>query len=255
MTAHRELFNEWLCWSRLGWFDILSRYRRTVFGPIWIVLMTATTVVAIGTVYSAIFRLPVKDLLPFVAIGIVVWVWISTSLIEACSAFSAYKFIMTNQIVRPSSIIVRVVTRNVLILAHNALVVVALLLYFQKTLSWTTILVFPAMLLLVAIIFPASIIFAYACSRFRDLTQVITSIFSLLFLITPIIWSPELLGDRYYIAQLNPFTHLLDLVRQPLLGSVPPTESWVVAMCLLVFLTIAAMIASKQWRHRMIFWL
>jgi lipopolysaccharide transport system permease protein len=255
MTKYVVPVGEWLCWARLGWFDILSRYRRTVLGPLWIVLMTAMTVIAIGLVYSAIFRMPHAELLPFVAIGIVVWSWISTSLIEACTAFPAYKFIMTNHIVNPSSVIVRVVTRNLIILGHNFLVIAALLLYFEISPSSITLWLIPALMLLVLFVYSASILLAYACSRFRDMTQMVVSLFGLLFLITPIIWSPALLLDRAYIAAFNPFAHLLDLIRQPLLGHAPSVENWQVSAIMLTVCVICASYANLRWRRKVLFWL
>jgi len=41
-------------------------------------------------------------------------------------------------------------------------------------------------------------------------------------------WKPELLQTRTYITDFNPFFHLLEIVRAPLLGAVPTTENYLV---------------------------
>src|ERR1700676_800588 len=38
----------WQLWGRLGWNDILSRYRRSILGPFWLTLSTAIMVIALG---------------------------------------------------------------------------------------------------------------------------------------------------------------------------------------------------------------
>lgn len=255
LNITRMLSSEWCRWAQLGWSDIQSRYRRTTFGPMWIVLLTGMTVGAIGFVYGTLFKAPIKDFLPFVAIGFVTWGWISTSLIEAGACFSAYKFMMLNHVLKPSSVVVRVVFRNWLILLHNALVIVVLLVMLDRPLTQATLLVLPGMLMLGAVIFSASVIVAFACARFRDLQQVLVSALNLGFLVTPVIWSPEILTDRIYVAYLNPFSHLLDLVRLPLLGVAPSTTTWVVAFGVLLICSIAAQFAITRYRYQVTFWL
>jgi lipopolysaccharide transport system permease protein len=254
MTTNK-LHIEWTHWARLGWFDILSRYRRTTFGPLWIALMTAMTVASIGFVYAALFKLPIREFLPFVCIGIIVWNWISSSLLEAGTAFVAYKSVLLNQALHPTSVVVRVVVRNVIILLHNALVVVALFIVFGRSVSLTTVLVVPGLVAVGLIVLAASVVIAFACTRFRDLNQVLTAVVSLGFLITPVIWTPDVLGDRAYIANLNPVTHLLNLVRLPLLGTEPAAESWYVAATVFVGLAAAACYTVRKYRHQFPFWL
>ena len=54
----------WPLWVRLGWHDILYRYRRSLLGPFWLTANTAITVVALGVVYAQILKMPVKCRLP-----------------------------------------------------------------------------------------------------------------------------------------------------------------------------------------------
>ncbi|HQR03312.1 MAG TPA: ABC transporter permease [Rhodocyclaceae bacterium] len=255
LNITRILSSEWCRWARLGWLDIQSRYRRTTFGPMWIVLLTGMTVGSIGFVYGSLFKAPIKDFLPFLAIGFVTWGWISSSLVEAGECFSAYKSMMLNHVLSPSSVLVRVVFRNWLVLLHNALVIVALLFILQRPLSLVTLLVVPGMLVVGGVIFSTSIIVAFACARFRDLKQVLASALSLGLLITPVIWSPEILKDRIYVAYLNPFSHLLDLIRLPLLAVTPSATNWAVAFGTLLICSMVARIVITRYRHLVIFWL
>jgi lipopolysaccharide transport system permease protein len=252
----RQILEEWIRWARLGWFDIESRYRRTMFGPLWIVMLTGMTVGTIGFVYGSLFKVPVRDFIPYVAIGLVIWSWISVSLIEAGTSFSAYRLVLLNQKLNPSSIVVRVVLRNWVILMHNGLVIILLFIVFGRTPTMQMLMALPGMIIVGATVFAGATATAFVCTRFRDLQQMLVALMSLGLLITPVIWSPEVLGeDRLYIAYFNPLTHLLDLVRLPLLGLVPRSESWLISFGLMTVLSAAAIFMVRRYRHCVPFWL
>ncbi len=250
-----SLWGEWGCWARLGWFDIVSRYRRTTFGPLWISVMTALTVLTLGFVYGTLFRIRDREFIPYLAIGFVTWSWISASLTEASSAFAAYKPVMLNQSVHPSSIVVRVVVRNLIVLAHNFVVVAIVLPAYGYSLSLVNLLLIPGVLLVGLLILAAAIILAIGGTRYRDLQQLLVVFLGMGFLVTPVIWSPEILVERRYIATLNPFTHLLDVVRMPLLGRVPEVGSWFAVASMAVIVSFIAASLMRRCRFRIPFWL
>jgi ABC-type polysaccharide/polyol phosphate export permease len=70
----------WPLWVRLGWHDILFRYRRSLLGPFWLTANTAITVIALGLVYSEVLRMPISELMPYVCIGLLIWNFISAIL-------------------------------------------------------------------------------------------------------------------------------------------------------------------------------
>ena len=48
----------WPLWTTLAWNDILHRYRRSALGPFWLTASMAISIIALGTVYSEILKLP-----------------------------------------------------------------------------------------------------------------------------------------------------------------------------------------------------
>ena len=61
-----------LAWS-LAWHDIVSRYRGSMLGPFWITLSMGLMVAGIGFLYANLFKVPVNEFIPYVALGIVFW--------------------------------------------------------------------------------------------------------------------------------------------------------------------------------------
>ena len=73
----------------LGWQDVRQRYRRSALGPFWITIGMAVMIATIGIVFGQIFKTPLYDFFPFLAIGTILWSFMST-VIEAPSTAATY---------------------------------------------------------------------------------------------------------------------------------------------------------------------
>ena len=241
----------------LGWQDIRQRYRRSLIGPFWITLSMGVTIAAIGFVFGQIFRSPMDEFLPFLAVGLIFWGLISTTVSEGCTAFISAQGIIKQLPVPLFAHLLRVVWRNVLISGHNLLIVPLVFLALSKSVSWIALLSLPGFVLLVMNVGWLAFVLAILCTRFRDLTQMTKSVFQVLFYFTPIIWMPKLLPDRAgaSVLEFNPFYHWLEIVRAPLLGEMPNPSSWIVASAMAILGWIFALILFGRYRGRIAYWL
>ncbi len=89
LTDIHDGLNRWELWGTLGWHDIRQRYRRSIIGPFWTTLSMGIMVGALGFLYAQFFRQPIRDYLPFIALGIIIWGFISTLILDGCIAFTA----------------------------------------------------------------------------------------------------------------------------------------------------------------------
>jgi ABC-type polysaccharide/polyol phosphate export permease len=73
---------------------------------------------------------------------------------------------------------------------------------------------------------------AIASARFRDIPQIVGSVMQFALFMTPVWWQPARLGAAHPLLQFNPFYHMLEAVRAPLLGEhvAPHTYSFLAAM-------------------------
>src|SRR5262245_55985878 len=102
----------WPMWSTVGWNDIRQRYRRSVLGPFWITLSMAVLVGSLALIYSQVFRMDLKEYLPFLCLGFIIWGFIASAATESCTAFIESESLI-KQIKIPFSVYVqRVVWRN-----------------------------------------------------------------------------------------------------------------------------------------------
>lgn len=242
-------------WGMLGWQDIRQRYRRSVLGPFWLTISTAIMVGALGFVYSTLFKQTLSSYLPFIGVGLIVWTLISTIFGEACSVFIGAEG-MIKQLRLPLTVhVCRMVWRNIIIFGHNA--VILLIIYVLYGTGWhLNLLTIPLAVLLFSLNGLAiGLVLGVFCTRFRDIVQIVANIVQLIFFATPIMWRPEVLGDRGWIADYNPAYHFIELIRAPLLGEALPTTSWLVASLVTLVGLAIALTSLTRFRHRVAYWL
>jgi ABC-2 type transport system permease protein len=246
-------------WLFLGWQDIKQKYRRSVLGPFWITIATGTTAVAMGLLYSKLFKLELSEHLPYVTMGLIIWNMINASILEGSEVFIANEGLI-KQLPTPLSVhVYRLVWRQMILFAHNLVIFVIIAILFPKPWSWADLSVIPALILIMLNCVWVSFCFGILATRFRDIAPLLQSLVQLLFFMTPIIWNAEILerqgaGKWWRIIELNPLLHYLDILRAPLLGAHQEPRHWVVVIVLTVLGWVAAALALKYYRARVPYW-
>ena len=241
-------------WGMLGWQDIRQRYRRSTLGPFWLTISMGALVGGLGVLYAGLFRMDVADYLPFVAAGLIIWGLLSGLITEGCAAFIGAEGII-KQVNLPLSVhVYRVVWRNLIVFAHNVAIYVAAAVIFSIQPGWTGLLVLPGLALLCLNGVWMGLLFGLVSARFRDVPQIVASVVQVAFFLTPIIWKPELLPDRAFVLDLNPFFHLVELVRAPSLGQAPGLVSWFAAAGITLGGWLVTLLMYRRYRWRIAYW-
>lgn len=244
----------WRLALTLGWLDIKLRYRGSVLGPFWLTLSTAVMVGALGTVYGTLFAMNLREFLPFIAVSLVMWNAIGQLIGEACATFTQAEG--TIRSVRMPFFLqaIRVVVRNVLVLAHNIVVFVIVFAIYGVLPGTEAFMALPGLLLWLVDAFACCLLLGTLCARFRDIPPIVGSIVTIAFYITPVVWKPEQLGARGWWLPLNPFDGLLEVVRGPLLSQAPSALAWGSALGFSILLWVAAWAVFARVRSRLAFW-
>src|SRR5712671_1242755 len=250
----RDGLTLWPLWVRLGWNDILQRYRRSMLGPFWLTASMAIMVIALGVLYAELFNTPIHDFLPFLCVGLLVWNMMSSFLIEGGTLFTGAESYI-KQIRLPYSVYVfRSSWSKLIIFAHNLVIYFGILLYFEFWPGAVALLAIPGLLLVLLNGAIASLFIGMVSARFRDVTQLINSVVQIVFFVTPIMWKPELLRSRTFIADFNPFYHLLEIVRAPLLGTLPSATSYIAVLLITLFNVVIVGTFFARFRSRISYW-
>jgi ABC-type polysaccharide/polyol phosphate export permease len=242
-------------WHAMAWQDIRQRYRGSVLGPFWLTISMTVMIVSLGFLYSNLFKLTIDSYLPFLTLGLLFWTFLSTMVSEGCSCFILAEA-MIRQVKMPfTTHVYRVVYRNLIVLAHNAVVYVAVALYFGLPVSAATLMVAPGLVVMVLNGVWVGLLLGMICARFRDVVPIVGSLIQVWFFLTPIFWDRAALDRRYgWLVEINPADALLEIVRAPLLGQPVAAGAWPLALGVLVVGWAVSLAFFARFRARIPFW-
>lgn len=251
----REGARDWRLSRLLAWQDIKQRYRRSTLGPIWLTLSSGIQMLTMSMLSSFLFNAPVQKTLPFVCAGMLFWQFITGMINEGAALFVSSSGYIT-QIKCPLTVFVmQVVWRNLFIAAHNAVIYIIIAFVFgvipsAAMLLWPLGLALDVMCMSWVVLF-----FATVSARYRDVPIMIQNFLNVIVWLTPLMYFPEQLGSKRYLADYNPFTHIIALLREPLLGGTPTLNDWLVVLSVAIIGWIGTLLFFARFRARVVYWL
>ena len=93
----------WRAWTVLAWWEVRQRYRRSTLGPFWLTISMVIMVAAMGLIYARMFNMDINRYLPFLTVGLVIWNFVSTVIIEGCQTFLSAHNIITQVASTPNT--------------------------------------------------------------------------------------------------------------------------------------------------------
>ncbi|GAB3503968.1 ABC transporter permease [Amycolatopsis cihanbeyliensis] len=275
----RTGFRQRELWSHLGWQDIKQRYRRSVLGPLWITISMGITALGLGLLYSQLFDSEISTYLPYITVGFIVWHFLLGNLTEGTDTFIANEGLIKHLPAPLSVYVLRTVWRQSIMFVHNLIIYFVVLAIFwngitepgytitdngvpQPGLGWSAFLAIPGFALIAINAGWVVLLFGIASTRFRDIPQVVSSLINLMFFMTPIVWSTDILRDRFgesvgwrdLVAELNPLYHFIQIVRAPLIGNEQSWHHWVIVAGFAVVGWGLALLVMRNYRSRVSYW-
>jgi ABC-type polysaccharide/polyol phosphate export permease len=206
-----------------------------------------------------LWNISIATYLPYFCAGYISWLLFQTIINESCSSIIASEAIVKVMRVPYSVFVLRVLTRNLIVFAHNLTIFVLVALIFSTKVSAYTLLL-PVGLALAAVNYLwISLLLAVVCARFRDVIQLVTNVTTILFFVTPVFWQPSQLdaapGARYLLADANFAYHLVEVIRAPLLGQAPDPLSFPFLGAAAVVGFVLTSLVVRPFYNRIAYWL
>lgn len=241
----------------LGWQDVKQRYRRSTLGPFWLTISMGVMIGVLALVFGQIFNVPMRDFLPFICAGLIFWSFLSSVLNEGCLSFIAAEGVIKELPVPLFVHVLRVYWRSTVILLHNLVIFPLILVSFGEFIPATAILSLLGFVLASLNLIWMALFVSILCTRYRDLPPIVANVVQIGFYLTPIIWLPELLPERaaLYLIDLNPFYHMLNVMRAPLLDQMPTSLNWTVCAGLAIGGWAVTIAFYGRFRRRIPYWL
>lgn len=236
--------------------DIKNRYRRSKFGQWWLTLSMGITIATLAFVYATLFNIDLALYLPHVAVSLIAWSLLAGFVLEGGQVFVESENYLKNVRLPQTVYVLRVLFRNMIVYAHNLVLVPVVMLVFmiQPTLNllWLPVGVLLVVLNGVWVI----VLLGTMSARFRDLPQILASAMQVMFFLSPVIWKPSQLSDSIpWLAMWNPFAAFLSLLRDPILGDPPPMHAVLYACAITVVGYAIAIPFFARFRSRVVYYL
>lgn len=241
-------------WSTLGWQEVRQRYRRSWLGPFWITISTGAMIAGMGPLYSRLLGQQASWYVPYIAVGLVMWNFLSSLTMDACQTFIGSETYIKNLRLPLTTYVMRQVWRNLIIFGHNFVIVLIVYLIFRPPPSWELLLVPVSIALICVNGVWVGLLLGTLCARFRDVPQIVNSLVQVTFFLTPVLWRADMLGRNAWAADLNPYYHFLEIVRAPLLGASASAQSWWVVVGITLVGYAVTMLFFGRFRPRVAYW-
>ncbi len=204
---------------QLWWFTATSRTRarfaRTALGSFWLGFSNLLSITTLGIVYGTVFSVTdFNSYLIYLGIGLVVWNAICSSISSAPMLFINNRSNIQNLKLKPIFYVLEEWAFQLQTFFQSFVLVFLVLIFFNKSLFFNLIVSswIPFVNLFI-FLFWFPLIIALISLRFSDFAQLIPIVLQLIFLISPILYKKENLGDLNWITNINFIYQILDPLR------------------------------------------
>lgn len=217
--------------------ELKARYRGSLLGYFWSLVNPLLLLGVYTFVFNTVFKPRMEGAEPyalFLMTGLFPWIWVSTSLLEGTVSLTANAGLI-RKAVFPSEILPLVAVFSNLVHFLFAVPILAGALLVGRLMGhavggWSAGL-FPAVVvLLLPLIGGMTLGLAVLNVHFKDVRDIVANMLTLLFFLTPIIYTLELIDIpllHFVITWLNPFTPFARGFQEVLFsGVVPSPTSW-----------------------------
>lgn len=251
-----EGMRRWHSWTYLAVESVKNQYRRTVIGPWWLTIQTAAYVAGLAVLFGTIFHQPLREFVPYVAAGFIVFSLLSGLTRQAADIFVNQASVLKSTRQPLSMLVFQAVTVELLLFFHNLLILLVFLLFGLIPMTFSLLLVLPGLLCIILNGVSLGLWLGPVVARFRDVGPFVSSVLQSMAFFTPIFWKPETIpeGSRALLVGWNPFAYLLAIFRDPLLGNSINLMTYVGAGILTIAnISLAITVFSRQ-RSRLPYW-
>lgn len=241
----------------LALITFLIRYRRTVLGPLWLLVAPSLFIILLGLLFAEIGSRPLDVFVPHLAIGVIVWTLISSFFVQSATIYQRNRARILQGSMALNEIVSVDVFSHLITFVHQILIILAIFIYFRIPLSLYAITSVVGLVLLIANGISTVHVFGILGVRYRDLSEVVQAIMRIAFLATPIIWMPGDTGRGVVMGALlifNPFYHFLEIVRAPLLNNPIEPLSWIVVIAITLFGFLLAWAMDRRYARFVPLW-
>lgn len=247
-------YQYWLYSTSMGF---VVRYRKTLIGPLWMMVGPAIFITLIGVLYAQINQSNADIFVPFMAVGYVVWTLISGFVNGSTTIFQRFRAQILQGELNLIDIVMVGVFTTILQFLHQIIIIFIVFISFDVSLSPYALVSLFGLFIIMANGIWLSVFFGIIGARYRDFPEMILALMRIAFLATPVIWIPAE-GSRGIMGKFalyNPFYHFIEIFRAPLLGNPISTVTWIVTLGITVAGFGLAYLFIRRFERNVVLWI
>ncbi|OGM12189.1 hypothetical protein A2V80_02920 [Candidatus Woesebacteria bacterium RBG_16_39_8b] len=235
--------------------EIKARYKRAVFGFLWVILNPLLQMLIIGAIFSFFIRIPNYFL--FLFTGLLPWEFISLSLTKATPSI-VYERSLLQKAKFPIEVIpISIILSNF----FNMLIsfgLFCLILIFLRRITFLSLALFvPTFIWLLLFTIGLTLLTSSLQVKYRDVSFFIQTILILWFYATPVLYSLSLIPAQIHLLfSLNPLTSIFELLHFALLNQgLIDFKIMIINILISIFIFIMGVIIFKREHKYFVDWL
>jgi lipopolysaccharide transport system permease protein len=242
--------------SRRAWWFIASartraRYARTALGSLWLGLSNLLSIAVLSIVYGTVFQVPdFNSYVVYLGAGLVIWNSMASAIGAAPSLFDHNSGHLHNTNLPPIFYTLEEWAFQVQTFLQSLLLVLLVLTFFQPTVfpNLLTVGLLPLINILL-FVYWLPLVLCLVGARFHDMFQLVPIVLQLLFLVSPILYKKETLGNLSWTADFNLLFRVLSPLRHSLLqGELMLHDSLLLLLVNLMGVLLGVVLLERQRR-------
>lgn len=234
MALAKEDVGDSLKRTRLGWLSLLLNY-----------------LLFVGTLLF-VFGRNDPNYVIYLACGLLVWNFITDTITPSVTLFVGEEAFIKGTVLPLFVYVMRHTMRSTIRASYALIGAVGIVLY-DKGVSTGWLYAVPGMVWIVLTAPAAATILGILGVLMPDLKFFVQNIMRLAFFLTPVFWYPTGGRLRDLLYDWNPFTHYVDIVRQPVISDTIPLHSWAICLALTALVWAIAILLLGLYRKKIVF--
>lgn len=243
-------FGKLRLWAFFALKQLQLQYRRNVLGMVWVVVSFGVPALGIGWLLAELQNIPLSQHVPHVVFGFVGWNFASSCITEGCYALTRNRGLILQAPMERSVFALSLTLNKFILMLFQLVAAMGIVAVFGWRPSMSLLFLPVAFAILFVTGFASVLLFSLLAARIRDIGELAASLVRLLFFFTPIIWATGRRGLEggvlELVATLNPFTYFVDILRMPLVGTVPDALTLTVTLSLMALTLLMSVIALAK---------
>lgn len=214
-------------WAKSSWLDIIVRARKSRLGVVWLLSKSVVYVFGLGTFFANMRQIGGEDatmgeFYAHVGLGMVVFTTLMAAINGGSNVFTSNQPFILDGRVRLTDYLMQVLAKAFFDMCLF-LPVLAVALWMAggvEPLGLATTV--PVLLVVYLNALWIAALFGVLGARFPDLGNMVATLSMFAFILTPIIWYPEMMPEgtlRGSLMRFNPLFHFVEVFRAPLLDN------------------------------------